>query len=260
MKRIYTTLALVGAMVTGAFAQRVANISGTLVTPSDTVIQNVGCADSFEIAYYFINSGPDVILPTDTLQFADARLNPYYSAFQVTGDTIKMNDTAFKTAYYVSLSEMKFLWDASNNNDPDTVASTFNGNFLYPIFFGGYGWSAVSTAVTDDNQDDDQLAVAMTISCATTGVSKVNLNKTSLNVYPNPASSQINFSFNFAANTDADLRITDISGRVVKSITLGKQNAGNKTFNIDVADLNNGMYFMELTTNQSRGVAKFSKN
>ena len=98
----------------------------------------------------------------------------------------------------------------------------------------------------------------LTIDCAV-GIKDADLKRSTLTVYPNPASNQISFTNDFAASTTATVRITDVTGRTVKAIDLGKQNTGSRTFDIDINDLNNGMYYIELVTESNRSISKFTK-
>lgn len=64
--------------------------------------------------------------------------------------------------------------------------------------------------------------------------------KNSLNVYPNPASSIINVN---AGGNIESIRIVNMAGQCVYSANAGSNNA-----TVNVSNLSNGMYFMEVTT------------
>ncbi|RZK45934.1 MAG: T9SS type A sorting domain-containing protein, partial [Pedobacter sp.] len=84
--------------------------------------------------------------------------------------------------------------------------------------------------------------------------------KESLTVYPNPASTEVNFDYIFDANsTTAVARITDITGRTVLVKDFGKSNGfGTRKFKVDVSALPAGTYIMEFSTDNKRAVSKFS--
>jgi hypothetical protein len=71
-------------------------------------------------------------------------------------------------------------------------------------------------------------------------------------VYPNPATSVLNIAVkNNVAISQA--QITDINGRVVKSVN-------NVVSQINISDLNTGVYFLKITTDQGVGTTKIVKN
>lgn len=75
--------------------------------------------------------------------------------------------------------------------------------------------------------------------------------KSNFSVWPNPASSIINVTNN--AKTDVtEILITDLNGRTVKQV-------GGMTNQINIADLNSGVYFMKITTAQGTGTTKIIK-
>ncbi|HMI07541.1 MAG TPA: T9SS type A sorting domain-containing protein [Flavobacterium sp.] len=73
-------------------------------------------------------------------------------------------------------------------------------------------------------------------------------------VYPNPASSVLNVD----AKTSAinEMQLTDLNGRIVKSI---KANGVNNA-QINISDLNAGVYFLKVTSNEGTGTTKVVKN
>jgi len=95
--------------------------------------------------------------------------------------------------------------------------------------------------------------------CTPVGIKKVAQEKVNLQVYPNPAASNVNFAFSLTKNADnAAIRISDVTGRTVYTQALGKVNAGDHTYNINVSSLNAGLYFIELNTGNQHGVSKFT--
>lgn len=75
---------------------------------------------------------------------------------------------------------------------------------------------------------------------------------TSLSVYPNPANDVINVSN--ATNAIEKVVITDMNGRVVKSVVLGVNEA-----QINISDLSKGVYFLQATSNGASVTEKIVK-
>lgn len=82
------------------------------------------------------------------------------------------------------------------------------------------------------------------------GINEIELNY-DLNIYPNPASNEINITLDKDAGLSSDVIIYDLSGREVTSAT--KLNLGRGTTTISVAELTAGTYVLEVRT--AEGVA-----
>jgi len=257
MKRFYATLALLGAMITGANAQ-IADISIKLVSPTpaeeQTAAYNIPCTDSFRYEFYVINNGPATVTTTDTIFF----ISPFAPTGQVNYFKPAANAAATDTIAHFGGYMVK--------NDIERLADPTDGTWLYaPFANGDYAMVFQFAAFSDNSTLEDTSAANdadfsfVTINCGT-GVKDVNFSKAALNIFPNPAQNQISFTNDFATTSTAVVKITDIAGRVVKSIDLGKQNAGSKTYNVDIAELHNGMYYIELVTDNTRSISKFTKN
>ena len=64
-------------------------------------------------------------------------------------------------------------------------------------------------------------------------------------VYPNPANSQITVATEVREDHAAELRITDITGRIVQTMNISFA-IGKSYFNLDVSMLSSGIYNIEL--------------
>ena len=283
MKRILAMAAFVAPLIMGINANAApdtAFVTPVFITKSVT-INSCNPTDSVKVIYGFVNHGPCTLTTADTFAFNDFTTdNPdptQASDIWITtpdsniapGDTFALDYNTFYASLSTSVGlPIGWLVDGTGN----AVASPFaNGTYSGEIQWLGFITTASGsidfrTDLISNNQDStsayaDRSVGAMTITIAcVTGTKDVQNNKTTLNIYPNPTSNQISFNTNFANATDANVRITDIAGRVVKSMDLGKQNAGTKTFSVDVQDLNNGMYYIELVTNTTKSINKFIKN
>jgi hypothetical protein len=94
---------------------------------------------------------------------------------------------------------------------------------------------------------------------------KVNITSTTvwetegaeLNVYPNPATDQLNVSVSFDEATDVTYILTDVSGRVVSMIT--SNNVSQETKTIDVSTLSAGVYMLTAKTANGTSTERFIK-
>ena len=74
-------------------------------------------------------------------------------------------------------------------------------------------------------------------------------NQSEISIYPNPTTSILNIA---TQQNILQITIQTIDGKIVKSMTYTKNN-------IDVSDLPNGIYLIEIKTNTSTATLKFIK-
>jgi len=86
-----------------------------------------------------------------------------------------------------------------------------------------------------------------------TGLNEIN-NAIVESMYPNPTQSVLNVVVN-SNETVESINITDITGKIIRSES--NQNLGNR-IQMDVSNLNSGMYFLNVTTNTQRSAKRFS--
>ena len=80
---------------------------------------------------------------------------------------------------------------------------------------------------------------------------------TQVNVYPNPASGNAQFTFNMNANGNASYQIYDIAGRMVVNRNLGFYTEGEHTVSFNVEELAHGTYIIRLQAGDKVNTAKF---
>lgn len=79
------------------------------------------------------------------------------------------------------------------------------------------------------------------------------LKKNSLTLYPNPASEQVNL-VTHSNNKISHIKLMDINGTVVKnnlSFTKFEDKASKSYYKVNIQDVNNGVYLLEIITNDS---------
>lgn len=68
-----------------------------------------------------------------------------------------------------------------------------------------------------------------------------------VNVYPNPASSEINLAFNLTRNSQTEVRLLDLSGKEISVLHNQTLEAGNQTLRLSLpGGLNGGHYFVTI--------------
>jgi len=94
---------------------------------------------------------------------------------------------------------------------------------------------------------------------APVGIEEEN-NSIKTNVYPNPFTNQFVISFDAENATDMRIVLLDISGKMINEITNQKIPQGNFTITYDGSDLENGMYFVQLITENKTETLRLVKN
>ena len=92
------------------------------------------------------------------------------------------------------------------------------------------------------------------VSVTAPALATVDFFATNFSVYPNPTSNVINL--NSASALINNVTLTDINGRIVKTLALG----GVSQSQINLADLTTGVYFLSVESNLGTGVSKIVKN
>lgn len=67
---------------------------------------------------------------------------------------------------------------------------------------------------------------------------------------PNPANSKITVSYTLDADADAEICLYDVLGRVARRVSLGKQYGGSHSYELDLSDLSDGLYFCRINADR----------
>lgn len=116
----------------------------------------------------------------------------------------------------------------------------------------GFRYHVTDAGTNGSNSDIigiDTFSVTRTLSTSTESFFKNNLS-----IYPNPTDGVliINSNNNVIINGAS---ITDLNGRIIKKVNLDGMNNSS----INISDLNSGIYFLEVTTDQGIGSCKVMK-
>lgn len=76
------------------------------------------------------------------------------------------------------------------------------------------------------------------------------------NAYPNPFNSQVNFALELAEESQIQLNIYDVNGRIVDTIANGSYPKGHHYFSFIADNLSSGLYFALLKTNNEQYIQK----
>ncbi len=120
-----------------------------------------------------------------------------------------------------------------------------NQDFEGTIYAGTYGRGFYRTNTTADYisiDEPDPVVAAAT--------------KEALNIFPNPASDRVNIKLNLTERSDVKLTVRDLSGKLVKAVSLDKVDKGVDQLPLDVSGLRNGTYIVMLQINNKATTGK----
>ena len=92
----------------------------------------------------------------------------------------------------------------------------------------------------------------------TVGISKNQNSITDLKSFPNPANNEINVSYNLVQSSTVKLEVINTLGEVMSSADKGQENLGKHSASFDISTMSNGIYFINIMTNQGIGMIRFA--
>ncbi len=99
--------------------------------------------------------------------------------------------------------------------------------------------------------DDINLAANCTI-----GVEEIKIASLNFDVYPNPANDAFNISFETMEPGKAEITISDLLGREIKTVMKDQLNGGNHEYNVDASQFSKGIYLVRLKAGDISTVKK----
>lgn len=243
MKRIYL-LAFLIAVSGSLFAQtRSVNLQLTSQVKSGVggnkilLVESSANATPDTFLFTVKNLGPNDLTSADTIIF-DLPYGTYNGPIDATKGLKKDSTVTYKHVIKIG---------------PGTAKSQTLAGFQWCDSI----WvSSMGAIVPDPAIANNKSCYNVDLTVWATSVNDVNVSANTMTIYPNPASSQINVRFDFGKNATAALAVRDILGKVVYQQDLGKNLAGEKEFTIDASNFASGLYFVELTANEAKKVAR----
>lgn len=245
-------------------------VSPPLITISVDSVIDVACEGQFagEIhvtaqggtpSYnYMLNEGSvqtngDFVNLTDgtyTVSVMDVNGCPQSTSVTVDADLLlpiaDFSYTHSSTAYlFTNESEngATYMWtfgdDSTSTEESPVHVYTSNGEY------------SVTLTVTNDCGSDSYTTIVNTLS---TGVE--DQTKTNFNLYPNPTSSQLHVQPSKTIESSMTLEIVSMTGQLIGTQVLNKLDRSG-LITLDVSGLENGIYYLRLTSESDQSVLKF---
>lgn len=231
MKLFYVLLLLTCSYISNA--QRTIDIETILGTPADNSTLHVG-TDHFDLLFYVVNKGPDAIVPTDTLAFT---FQGAHTTFVQAGYSKKAGDTII-----VAMSGLIF-YTAPAQDVFCVLAGLFNNH----------------TSIDPDSTNDQDCHTVYYKDA--TGISNNSIvsDTRKIKIYPNPASSKVDIEYWSNKAAETILSIVDVTGKSVLLRNYGVLTKGSNNMQLDISNLNPGIYFIQLEAEGERINSKFVK-
>ncbi|MGB3077207.1 MAG: T9SS type A sorting domain-containing protein [Chitinophagales bacterium] len=214
-----------------------------------------------------------LILPPLNIQDASAQLSwksaPYQTPRYLDGYYVVVStdcnveecftDTLFKAAEYLSVGALDvdsgfshYTFSSGWVHGEDGTYTEYHNDsarfvgVLQPqsVSLAAYVGQKIYIAIVHGSKDDNLLSVddILVTQNEITGIHETTAAISTLNIYPNPSHSISTIHFNLNRTSSVTTTISDITGRIVKTIYAGVLIKGNQQITLDVSDLAAGNY------------------
>ncbi|NNF02655.1 MAG: T9SS type A sorting domain-containing protein [Bacteroidia bacterium] len=170
-------------------------------------------------------------------------------------------DFSYRNVYLMATGDNGLTWGAPlnvSNSDFDeavfaSVARNIQGSCV-DLVWQQDGLPGIAVQAPDGNQalhpfgNNDIIHDCIDITLLGVGIEDINGLSAEMNVFPVPADDMINIEFTSALKSSFDINIYDASGRLVNSRT-NLDPVQNTIVSIDIADLNSGLYMINIISN-----------
>lgn len=277
MKRIYMTLGLIAALGTASYAQ-VADLAAIVEVDSAACLDAGQMLDTVQNGpnpygiWGLQNNGPDAITNGSTVLFLDPSCKKTATGFSVTGSVLQADaqagdyigvrsflpvDSIFTLLDYDSLAAPNASLGSVLISNEDLIEGHTYGFYVYVL---GVGDDPNNPENTDTVLGNNLNAVPVVWHCNTGIQDMMEEAAQNITIFPNPVqNNELHFRYGFIKATEkATARVVDMTGRVLKSQELGKNNFGTQEFTMDISALPAGNYMLEISTGYINAVGKFT--
>lgn len=261
MKKIYLMLMLLMVGI-AANAQRNIQVSVRVDTPTTSF--NIITGSTVVPVYTVVNLGPDTLRGSDTLifQHSGSDTNAYITVWTNTNippsTAIKLSGASTGLALLkVPFANIKTLYPSSG-----PLGSRLLPPYTNNTKYAWYAWvrgivPRTGTGTLTFNTASSLDTAHIWINKSTGLVEFANNKIESISTYPNPATTQLSFDYNFTNKENATAKILDVTGRTV-FVKEYDNNIGNQKFDLDINSLSNGAYILQFMVGDKTMMSKFN--
>ena len=230
----------------------------TVVYSDDSTDVIYGCTDS-----YALNYNPYATINDGSCLYDNDSLPGCMAAFQFTiidgeNNLIEISNTS---VWNDNWPAPQFFWDfgdGTTSNDPYPT-HTYAEDGVYLVCLTLNQGDLCNNTYCDSiglfggNKALDGGFTLSVVPSVMVGIAETSLFANELNLYPNPASGDINIDYSLNSNADVNITIYDLSGRIV-DFQFAFGSTGDNRERVDVTKLQPGMYILELSANKKEKV------
>jgi hypothetical protein len=240
MKRIYLLMVLFVAFAANSYAQ-----ADLVLTHDVTTGKHFtgGDGKSDTIAYTLKNLGPNSLTVSDSIVIRTP-VGTYVLSLPAASSSWPGGLPKDSTVYWTNVIGLGA--PAGVTTSQNNIAFNWCDSM----------WAKSPTAIiADPVVSNNKVCNSTTITYWATNINDIAMSH-EMSVYPNPATDHLTIKYNFGNNASASVIIRDIIGKAVYTKDLGKNLSGEKEIKLDVSSLSAGVYFVELSANNTKIVNK----
>jgi hypothetical protein len=172
------------------------------------------------------------------------------------GDGVTVTPAIFVASTTLSAEYCSLSWSVSPGV---TISSSTAINPSFTI--STEGSFTVTLMVSDANGDQTSMSTITTNTCTDVSVKEISNQIGTVSLYPNPAKEAAVLSVNAQNAVALNVNVYDITGKLVLSPVQNRNlTSGENKFAIDTKELQNGIYFVTLTTANGKETVKLVVN
>jgi len=170
------------------------------------------------------------------------------------------SDTTYATWTFTPASGFIHGADGNNIDIATTSAPILHRGQLrqFSAPLNAFANQAVYIAFLHNSTDDNLISlddVMIRGTLPTIGVEE-NENSIALNLFPNPASENVQVNYTLTSQTDVTIAIYDVTGKLIESQSKGTLASGRHFSNINTANLAKGFYTVKVSTSFGQSTSK----
>ena len=222
--------------------------SGTYTTTPNTEV---------EVKIYEVQSNPTTYIEVDQPRLFDITSDMIPAAGQTNTVILNFHHAKDLTGAIYLPTDKKYVVGVyhpggANNNfsyavqktDPDYTSRTYLKS---------------STTSTDTWFWNGEQFLSRLVFDQTLGLKDNQENVSVGNIYPNPTTGISKISYSLQNSSKVNLKVVDVTGKIVYTSNEGQQNSGNHVFNLDATEFNNGVYYVTIATDEEIVTKKLIK-
>ncbi|MBK6861605.1 MAG: T9SS type A sorting domain-containing protein [Saprospiraceae bacterium] len=158
-------------------------------------------------------------------------------------------------------------WCTSNGIEQNSYSLRFSNSKIKMSDYGSDGMPKIVVVAGNDHKvyynvnntvNPTNLQKAINTALILTGTSDQNNTESTLTISPNPVKESTVVSFNLEKAANVKMDLLNVEGKLIQTVFSGKLASGENSLNVNMANYNQGIYFVKLSYENKSKLAKFS--